>query len=295
MFATAIQTVSGFTRPIHVISRYYNANNVVPGAATMFFINAKGYALTCRHVADLFHLSTALPQKLAAFKAAAKGPRGKLTPHRHLRNVEKQFGFTSDTLIELQCRFINCVDTFTNISVTAHPTLDLALIHFQGFNTLGANTFPVFPKQANGEPRQGQFLCRLGFPFPEFNNFAIDPATDSIIWTNVGRIDTPQFPIEGMVTRHLLDPTGAIVGFEVSTPGLRGQSGGPAFAPDGMVYGVQSFTQHLDLDFDVDLKVQRGGHIRTVRESAVLHVGHCISAESIKTFLTSHNVSFQQA
>ncbi|MFI5180320.1 MAG: trypsin-like peptidase domain-containing protein [Thermoanaerobaculia bacterium] len=295
MFTRAIQKVSAFTRPIHFISRYYGSAEVRPGAATMFFINADGFALTCRHVSDQLFLSRTLPAAYATFKAAVAAPRGKLTAPRHLREVEKRFRFTHDTLIELQFHFMNCVDTLTDIKITPHPTLDLALIQFQGFTKLDCNTFPLFPKDPAAGPRQGQFVCRLGFPFPEFSNFSYDATTDAIVWNSTGRIDTPQFPIEGMVTRQVMDAAGQVVGFEVSTPGLRGQSGGPAFTVDGVVLGMQSTTFHVDLDFDVDLIVPRGGHMRPVRESAVMHVGRCVHVEAIKAFLRSHNVTFDEA
>lgn len=41
-----------FTRPIHTIVRYFGSTDVHPGAATLFFINSDGWALTCRHVAE---------------------------------------------------------------------------------------------------------------------------------------------------------------------------------------------------------------------------------------------------
>ena len=99
------------------------------------------------------------------------------------------------------------------------------------------DTFPIFPSEtSNLQP--GRFLCRLGFPFPEFKNFEYDKDNDQIIWTNIGRELTPRFPIEGMLTRFVLDNENNRIGFELSTPGLRGQSGGPAFDTDGKVWGM---------------------------------------------------------
>lgn len=137
-------------------------------------------------------------------------------------------------------------------------------------------------------------LCRLGFPFPEFTNFEFDPVADQIRWTTTGRSDSPQFPIDGMVTRHLLGP-GGVTGFELSTPGLKGQSGGPAFDSSGRVWGMQSATNHLDLDFDVDMDVLRNGQKRRVKDSAFLHVGHCIHVDVLKQFMRDNGVAFQEA
>jgi hypothetical protein len=52
MFVNAIAAASGFTRPIHTITRLWRETTVVPGAATLFFVNADGWALTCKHVAS---------------------------------------------------------------------------------------------------------------------------------------------------------------------------------------------------------------------------------------------------
>jgi hypothetical protein len=97
-----------------------------------------------------------------------------------------------------------------------------------------------------------------------------------------------------MVTRHLGDAAGAVVGFELSTPGLRGQSGGPAFDTDGRVWGMQFGTNHLDLNFDVDVDVVRDGNKKHVKDSAFLHVGHCVHVDALKAFMQQHGVGFAE-
>jgi hypothetical protein len=174
-----------------------------------------------------------------------------------------------------------------------HPSIDIALIKFSNFTKLGASEFPLFA--ANGaDLRQGRFLCRLGFPFPEFSNFEYDSSADQVRWTTTGRLDTPRFPIEGMVTRHISAGTD-VVGFEMSTPGLRGQSGGPVFDADGRIWGMQSSTRHLDLDFDVDMDVLRNGQQRRVKDSAFLHVGNCIHVDVLKHFMRGNGVAFNES
>ena len=53
MFVNAIEEVGKFTRPIHTLTRNYNDKQVLPGAATLFFVNELGVAITCKHVMDL--------------------------------------------------------------------------------------------------------------------------------------------------------------------------------------------------------------------------------------------------
>ncbi len=52
MFVDAIERASRFTRPIHTISRWYGSTDIYPSAATLFFVNRDGWALTCRHVVE---------------------------------------------------------------------------------------------------------------------------------------------------------------------------------------------------------------------------------------------------
>ncbi len=291
MFVDAIEQVAQYTRPILTIERHYGSADVLPGAATLFFVNDEGWALTCRHVAELFIASDRLEARRAAF-TAERMALGSDAGHRRLRHLEDKHGLAEGALYELKTRCVNCVQGDFALTLTLHPTLDVALMKFDGFRSLGPRSFPVFAAEGNAL-KQGQFLCRLGFPFPEFTNFGYRAESDSIEWTEEGRAQTPRFPLEGMVTRHLMGPEG-IIGFEVSTPGLRGQSGGPAFDAAGRVWGMQSATKHLDLNFDVDMQVIREGRREQITDSAILHVGHCVHVEVLKAFMREHGVSFQE-
>jgi len=175
---------------------------------------------------------------------------------------------------------VNCVEGGLIIEGKLHPTFDVALLTFKDYKRLLCDKFPMFAKDGT-ELQQGTFLCRIGFPFPEFTNFEYDKVNDRIRWTDKGRINTPRFPIEGMVTRRLV--RGDVRwGFELSTPGLKGQSGGPAFDTDGRIWDMQSGTNHLDLQFDVNKDLFRCGRKVHVTEHAFLHVGHCVDINTLK-------------
>lgn len=293
MFVKAIETVAQFTRPIHTISRNYGSKIIHPGAATLFFINADGWALTCRHVAGQIIAAEELGKKHLAFMEELNESLGQKKKKQLLRNLEKKYNYSKHTPLELYNRFMGCVEGYQGLEIKPHNSLDVALIHFLDFTRLLCDAFPTFATNGS-ELKQGMFLCRLGFPFVEFSNFACDSATDKIHWTDEGRRDTPRFPIEGMVTRHLRNEEGQTIGFELSTPGLRGQSGGPAFDPEGRVWGMQAGTAHLDLNFDVDQEVLRNGAKKRVSDSAFLHVGHCIHVDVLKSFMAHHGVQFQE-
>jgi len=87
-----------------------------------------------------------------------------------------------------------------------------------------------------------------------------------------------------------------IVGIEMSTPGLRGQSGGPLFDTDGKIYGMQSATNHFHLGFDMrDKEIIYDGKKSKISNHPFLHVGICVHVDKIKTFLAEHKIDFKES
>lgn len=292
MFVDAIELVSRYTRPIHTIARAWESPTIMPGASTLFFVNADGWALTCGHVARSLMASDQLSQKYAAFKSERAAIPMAPKRRQSIQQLERKYSYSRGAVFDVKNRFMACVEGNLSLDIRLHAEVDVALLKFKDYSRLLCDTFPMFAKD-DGSLKQGKFLCRLGFPFPEFTNFAYDAAADAIQWTAAGREHSPRFPIDGMVTRHLPGKDGrTTAGFELSTPGLKGQSGGPAFDTDGRIWGMQSATKHLDLDFDVDIEVLRAGQKRRVQESAFLHVGHCVHVSLLKAFMRSNGVDF---
>jgi hypothetical protein len=293
MFTKAVEVAAQFTRPIHTIVRNFDSTLIQPSAATLFFVNSDGWALTCRHVAQLILGSDELAARRKAFIDDLNSMRGKQKENRLRHDLARKYNFSKSTAFEIYNIFMNCIEGDLNAELKGHPDFDVALIHFHNYKKLLCDSFPVFASNGS-ELKPGKYLCRLGFPFAEFTNFEYDNSSDQIRWTTEGRRDTPRFPIEGMVTRNVIDDKGTIIGFEMSTPGLRGQSGGPAFDADGRVWGMQSQTRHLDLDFDVNQEVLRDGQKRRITDHTFLHVGMCVHVEVLKSFMRDNGVKFQE-
>jgi hypothetical protein len=291
MFVQAIENVAGFTAPIHTVERTFGSIAVRPGAGTMFFVNEEGTAVTCGHVASLIPFSHNLQQNYNEFKRK-KDLLPKEGFSRRLKELVTQFGFDKNPLCELLVR-LNCAESFDAIEVIPHPKYDLAILRLVNPKNLNYNSYARFHK--SGDIKQGEFLCRLGFPFPEFQNFTYNASAENIQWTQQGIANTPRFPIEGMVTRHLADENG-IFGIEMSTPGLRGQSGGPLFDKNGIVCGMQYATNHLHLGFDMKNKevMANGERIKIANYQPFLHVGLCLHSNVIKNFLRENNVKFYE-
>lgn len=293
MFEKAIEKTSEFTRPIHSISRTYGGI-VLPGTSTFFFVNDNGVALTCKHVLDLISAADVLNQTFNGFKEERNkiAKDGKFK--KNLKGLELKYKYSNETTVQLKNNFINCFDKIDQIVYHAHPTLDLAILEFKGFTNKFYTSHASFIKDSKNI-KQGKYLCRLGFPFPEFNNFKHNTSADDIEWTNEGNASSPTFPIDGIVTRFLGDGAGKVIGIEMSTPGLKGQSGGPLFDPNGTIYGMQYGTNHLHLGFDImDREIVNDGKKSKVSNFPFLHVGLCVHVDAIKEFLTERKVAFTE-
>jgi hypothetical protein len=78
---------------------------------------------------------------------------------------------------------------------------------------------------------------------------------------------------------------------ETSTPGLRGQSGGPLFDVDGKVWGIQSRTNHYDLGFAPTVK--EGG--RSLMEHQFLNTSWSADIDEIVQIAVANGVSLSIA
>ena len=294
MFISAIERVAQFTRPIHTIMRTYGGKQLLPGAATIFFVNDKGYAVTCKHVAEMISSADAINQHFHQFKTERQSVLSNPKYKQLLKGLELKYKLNAGSTIQLKNNFVDAVDTMSGFTINYHPTLDLAIIKFNDYKKLHYIECAKFLK--NGDNiKQGKFLCRLGFPFPEFSNFTFNTQTDDIEWTDSGVNVSPRFPLEGMVTRFLADQQNSLYGIEMSTPGLRGQSGGPLFDAKGTVYGMQFSTKHLHLGFDlVDKEIMVNNSIKKVTDYSFIHLGQCIHVNAIKAFLTENKVQFYE-
>ena len=132
----------------------------------------------------------------------------------------------------------------------------------------------MFPKLRVREVEQGELLCRMGYPFVD----SIGPTWEQdkgFVFTNL--FPVPMFVNEALVSRFARLKSG--VWIETSSPGLKGQSGGPLVDTDGFICGIQVNTCHYPLGFE-----------GTGRDQ-VLNVGRAVHIETIRRFLTDHDVT----
>ncbi len=163
---------------------------------------------------------------------------------------------------------------------------DLAIARLQPFDGAAISNYPVFKNPIGGiDP--GTSLCRLGFPFhvirPTFDNgtFQLPPGTFPMVF----------FPNEGILTRIIEIAPGPPVRtayIETSSAGLRGQSGGPIFDREGVVWGIQSKTAHLPLGFSPPVPGGRPDQ----KEHQFMNVGLGVHPATITQFFTQKGVKY---
>ena len=294
MFVKAIETAVEFTRPMHTIMRRYGSHEIEPGCSSFILINDEGFAITCKHVIEgLVSPCDTINAQYAQFREELNSIPMNGKRKRLIANLENKYGYKKgETVVQISNNFCDAVDKSTQICWWCHPIYDLAIVKFEGFSQVFCNRFPVFAKDGNNA-RQGKSLCRLGFPYPEFSNYKYDEKCDEIIWTAENRMQSPRFPIDGIITRFACDDKGVVSEIEMSTPGLKGQSGGPLFDTNGVIYGIQSNTISLPLGFDqIDREILINGRKKKVNDYSFIHLGRCVHVNIIKEFLDQHRVKY---
>ena len=168
--------------------------------------------------------------------------------------------------------------SFRDVSVLGD--LDLALGRLEPTSLL-AGPYPTFKNPDSGF-RPGRSLCRFGFPFEQIA-VSFDPARSVF---SLDQLQLALFPIEGILTR-IIAGTGTPAQFiETSSPGLRGQSGGPLCDSRGRIWGIQSRTAHIPLGFNPTVTANG----RTIEEHQFINLGWAVHVRLILEALRARGV-----
>ena len=284
VFVQAYAIASEFTLPV-VISQRFHTGDVECGMGTATIINDEGWLATAAHMLDPLLLHAQQQSAIAEYEAKVKkimaGPGNQNGKQKRIRALSAG-----------QKRIANIsywwgMDGWSVPQWHILPEADLALGKVDGFNPAKVAGYPTFRKPS--DVRIGASVCRLGFPFHEAKATYDEKADQFTL--EPGTLPAPRFPNEGIVTRFLEAGTSSVgidVHFlETSSPGLRGQSGGPIFDTDGRVLAIQSQTTHLPLGFSPEVDVDG----RKVTEHQFLNVGVGVHSETVIAFATLHGVT----
>ena len=250
------------TRPV-IVSTKTIGGTVDSGIGAFVIINREGWALTAAHIiAPFIHLQEDLLR------------RKKVDEHNSKSNEKKEY---DPNWLDKQSFWLSW-DSVSYESLIIYKELDLALFKLTNFNPKWIREYPVFKDPST--MKVGMSICRIGFPFTKALTSYVEK-TESFVLNN-GILPIPFFPNDGIYTRLLNYGTTTsdnidVTFLETSSPGFRGQSGGPIFDKNGYIVGIQSNTVHLSLGFkqklpdgteipEQYLNVGRGAHVKSILE-----------------------------
>ena len=291
MFRHALQIAQHFTFPV-IVSRRQATGKSSSFLAAFIVINDEGWVLTAHHVVKQI-------QELAAEVAAFD------TFRQHKASIDTHSGLTKAQKKKKLATLHRPPKTHTtNYSVwwgrdgwttsafQCNVKADLAVGQLASFDGSSITRYPTF-KNPTKNFLHGTSLCKLGFPFhsitPKFDQ------TTRRFELPQGSLPVPLFPIEGIFARTVqVDPPRAnrswpIRFVESSSPGLRGQSGGPTFDGQGRIWAMQSRTVHYPMGFSPDAPRRKN------KEHQFLNVGRGVHAETIIGFLDDVGIKYDMS
>ncbi|AYL93951.1 trypsin-like peptidase domain-containing protein [Mucilaginibacter celer] len=289
MFASACDLAKGFTKPVIISSKKHNGK-CNSGIGSFVIINEDGWFVTAWHIIqNILELSHA-----GQLYAETVQKRKEI---EHNETLKKHVKMTQLNQIKLQPDMItNSSSWFGFDNVILAPVIhgiqnvDLAVGQLLNFNPKSVPTYPKF-KNPQQQMQPGSSLCKLGFPFHAIEP-SFDEATNSFSLPP-GSVPVPFFPLEGIYTRQVVIPSNGnqypLKFVETSSPGLKGQSGGPTFDTDGNIWAIQSQTRHYRLEFgNQNIKTKESEYLA----NQYLHAGWGVHAETIIGLLNEKNIKY---
>jgi len=288
MFAAACATAKEFTRQVTISSRRHDGT-CKASIGSFVVINDEGWVITAFHI--ICKIRNLEIERNAYLANEARRQLIRDNPDLEDAERERQLEYT-----------VSAPNAVTNFSVDwggvgielgsfkALPEADLAVGRLTEFDAKSVSDYPKF-KDPDMPMNQGTSLCKMGFPFHN-----VLPVFDAATKTfSIDAPSVPFFPIEGIMTRtvevKLPTPRPYLIAYlETSSPGLRGQSGGPTLDVHGAIWAIQSQTQHLSLGFGNDKHDDSKAteHL----QHQYLHLGWGTHAATIVGFLRERGVPF---
>lgn len=285
MFREANAIARQFTWPV-ILSRKAVTGGCSASIGSFVVINDEGWIVTANHIVEQWTALAAADVKERAREASAAAIRanGALSNKERSTQLATLGKPDKDGTVRAAAMWGRGDTKIKGNNFHCLPTIDLAVAQLDPFDPAWVKRYPEF-KDPTKDYEPGQSLCKLGFPFN-----TIAPKYDEATGFELAG-PFPVFPIEGILTRFVDvqvpnagPPPFPMKWIETSSPGLKGQSGGPTFDTKGTIWGIQARTLPLPLGFKT----------ATVPEQ-YLNVGLGVHAETLIAFFNLQGIKFQMS
>ncbi len=290
MFKTGYKIAKNFTYPL-VVAIQFHDGTIEAGLGAFIVLNDDGWLVTAAHNLGAAIAFQQHQNEIKIYNEKVE----KINKDKKIKNHERQ---VLQKAIKPNPKWV------TNFSIMLSGQTIPVLEHFIygehdiAFIRVDRNTLAeqkVFPKIINPDNIQyGTSLCKLGYPFIEVK--ATFNETTKLFELPKNLLPVALFPIEGIYTRDILsgktkDQSMDIMFLETSSPGLKGQSGGPIFDTEGNIYAIQSQNVTLPLGFKGMVEINK----KIIEENQFLNLGIGVHPKTIVKLLNKHNIKFDVA
>jgi hypothetical protein len=285
VFSKALAQAEHYTLPV-IFTRAHRNGQISSGCGTLIVLNPEGWFLTAAHLALEIGVQAAHAQEAAAYDDQVSVITN--DPNLHPKEKRRRIRLLKENPLWITNQAV--MWGLTNPSavhrIHSNPYADIAVGRLEPFDPACIKVYPIFKNPA--EPMlAGTSLCRLGFPFHQIAA-TFDPQIGFTLADGV--LPVPRFPNDGIHTRIVnmvsSDGNHHAKFLETSTPGLKGQSGGPIFDCNAHIWAMQSKTQSLPLGFAPEALEGK----RKVVEHQFMHVGWGSHVEEIIALCKQYDV-----
>ncbi len=279
MFADACRSASEYTRPV-VTSIRRRDGGVSAEVGSFIVLNSDGWILTAGHVFDSLVRYQGDMKKAEEIEEINRSRGGR--PGSPSGQIKMDPSFLSNH------SFWWGWDGVRLNNVTVNRQLDIAVGRLEPFVPGMVSGFPVLADP--DDVRVGSALCRGGFCFPQLHvewddaksAFKINGIPQASIFFN------DCFLSRSVDNGPAIDKRYRLSYIETSTPGIKGQSGGPIFDPEGRMWAMQVSTRSIELGFQ-PTALNDG---RTVVENQFINIGVGLHVATVRRFLDDLDVRY---
>lgn len=269
----------------------YHDKTIESGFGAFVVLNEDGWLMTAAHNFGAAFAFTQHQQELVQHNEKIEKINANTQIKEHQRKLLAQTikpnpKWITDFAIMLAGQRIDLLEQYF------YQENDIAFIRVDKNFIKGQTVFPKIIDPSRISP--GTSLCKFGFPFVDVKTGFNDSTKQFELPNNL--LPVPFFPIEGIYTRNLLmgktqDQEREILFLETSSPGLKGQSGGPICDTGGNIYAIQSQNITIPLGFMGTVEINK----KKVEENQFFNVGIGVHPKIIVDLLIKHNIKFDLA